>query len=206
MTAGLNVLRWLGAGAVLFFAVSVWTPLWNVMGLQLAVEPAAGQADAVVVLAAGLNIDGDLDDESLRRAVYGIRTFRKERAPRLILSGPAGPIPSAPAEAEVRRSLALQLGVDGSRILLITEVQTTRDEASRTAALLQPNATVILVTSALHMRRAARTFEHEGLTVLPAPSDNYPLSADSPKKRVFLMWDVLEQAGALFYYRLAGFI
>ena len=44
----LIILRWLGVIAVAAFAISVFTPIWNVAGSMLAVEPDLQKADAVV--------------------------------------------------------------------------------------------------------------------------------------------------------------
>ncbi len=71
------------------------------------------------------------------------------------------------------QAFLLDLGVPASAMLLEDRRLTTGENARLTAALLRPQGvdTVILVTSALHMRRARAEFELAGLKVIPAPTD-----------------------------------
>jgi uncharacterized SAM-binding protein YcdF (DUF218 family) len=63
--------------------------------------------------------------------------------------------------------------VDEKAVLLETRSRTTRENAVETARLARDKGfqRVLLVTSALHMRRAAGAFRAVGLEVVPAPTD-----------------------------------
>jgi uncharacterized SAM-binding protein YcdF (DUF218 family) len=109
----------------------------------------------------------------------------------------------------VRSELAVQLGVPATAILQIVDVNTTRDEALRTSDLLLKQGIskrILLVTEPLHLRRAKAVFEASGLSVYPAPSDNFPAIAQTATERVLLLKSLVFQSAGLIYYRIAGFI
>jgi uncharacterized SAM-binding protein YcdF (DUF218 family) len=204
----LKTFRWVGILAFAVFLISVSTPVWNRVGGLLAVPAAIGKADAIVVLGAGVRIDGTLGDESLRRHWYGMQLFKQGLAPVLVLVGPPHRERPALSEAEVRRALAIQFGIPPEQVLAVGNVWTTRDESLRVASALAERRanTVLLVTSSVHMRRAMRLFDRAGLRVLPAPSDDIPNTARSPGDRFWLMMSVLSQGLALLQHRIAGYI
>ena len=64
------------------------------------------------------------------------------------------------------------MGVPAMAMTSTPPVVNTAEEARAVAALLhRDERTVLLVTSAFHMRRAQRLFERQGLQVLPFPVD-----------------------------------
>jgi uncharacterized SAM-binding protein YcdF (DUF218 family) len=204
----MRFLKWLGIAGVLGFVISVHTPLWNYLARPMVVEPSVQAGDAIIVLGAGVLSDQTLTDESLRRAIHGLRLFNRGLAPLLVLSGPRRKDVPGLSEAEVRRDLAIQWGIPAGQILVVSDVMTTQEESLKIAAALSERgaSTALLVTSALHMRRAKGVFEKAGLIVLAAPSDNYPRAAVGPQERLLLMMSVLEQGMALLQYRLAGYV
>ena len=137
------------------------------------------QADAVVVLggavqpsmaAAGYpNLGAAVD-----RVWHAARIYHAGRAQRVIVSG--GNLPwdgSAISEAASIRSLLVELGVPEGAIVLEQLSRTTRENALFTKELLEAVGLkrVLLVSSALHMRRALGTFRALGVDALPAPTD-----------------------------------
>jgi uncharacterized SAM-binding protein YcdF (DUF218 family) len=100
------------------------------------------------------------------------------------------------------------MGVPLQNILRETEVSTTNDEAGRIRTMLGDGTSysILLVTESLHMRRAKLVFEKAGFHVFPAPADDYPRGGQSPGYRLILMRRVLQETGALIYYRIAGYI
>jgi uncharacterized SAM-binding protein YcdF (DUF218 family) len=204
-----RILRGFGILITFGFLVSLYTPLWNFLGSQLAIPTAVdSKANAIVVLASDVLPDGSLSDESLRRVVRGIEVFREGRSELLVLSGPRHRGYGSKSEAEVRRDLALRMGVPSENIKTIELVSTTRDEARDTASLLSNagDKSIILITSAVHMRRAAATFGKAGLKVKPINSDTLPNAARSVSDRWKLMFAVIQQSGAFLYYRIAGYV
>lgn len=196
-------LRWLGAAGLAATTLVCLTPLPNVLARQVAARAEAGTADAVVVLGAGTDPGGRLSDPSLRRAVHAIALFRQGRAPRLVIMG--GDLMGV-SEAEARARLARDMGVAAASLLLDTGARTTRDEAARLRARLQPLGVrrILLVTGSLHMPRARRTFERAGFEVLAEPVEDVASSALGPLDRLDLALAVLKEAVARAYYRAAG--
>ncbi len=74
-------------------------------------------------------------------------------------------------EAEAAQNDFLVLGLDPARVRFEQDSKDTRDNAARTATLLnlQPNEKWILVTSAFHMPRSVGLFRKAGFNVIPCP-------------------------------------
>ena len=70
--------------------------------------------------------------------------------------------------------LLTDLGVPADRIVLEPASLDTRQNAELSASLLRARGAerILLVTSALHMRRAQRHFASTGLEVLTVPTDH----------------------------------
>src|SRR4029450_1724834 len=80
------------------------------------------------------------------------------------------------------REALVRLGVPASRVILKDDAADTHDEAQNVARLLPGLRVdhVVLVTSAVHMRRASAMFRAAGVSVIPAPARE--------DKRVTLGW------------------
>ena len=120
------------------------------------------QAQAIVVLGGGVTPPeraGELPDltAAADRVWHGARLFHAGKAPLLVLSGGSNPAVSASSEAEAMRLLLSDLGVPADALVLEARSRNTRDNARYTAELLRPRGVshILLVSSALHMRRAA---------------------------------------------------
>ncbi len=201
-----RMVRALGVLTILCFFAIVMTPISNIAGKALSVQPELIPADAIVVLGSGLMPDSTLGYESQQRFLYGLRLYKKGLAPLVILSGPARP--HTEPESTIRAQIASELGVPRSAILEMPEIKTTREEALEAVSLLKAKNLkhVLLVTEALHMRRSKMIFERVGLRVSAAPSDAFPEYARSALDRLKLMQDVLKHSAGLLYYRIAGYI
>jgi uncharacterized SAM-binding protein YcdF (DUF218 family) len=70
----------------------------------------------------------------------------------------------------VMKHTLIQIGVPADRILVEGKSLNTRDEAVLVAAMLPPLNVerVVLVTSAIHMRRSVGLFRAVGINVIPA--------------------------------------
>jgi len=109
-----------------------------------------------------------LQTAGLGRLIEGLRLLRVLPQARLIVSGPGAP--GAPTHASVLARAAESLGVEPSAILRIEHARDTEEEAAAVHRLVG-SARVALVTSAFHMRRAARLFAREGVAFVPCPTD-----------------------------------
>jgi uncharacterized SAM-binding protein YcdF (DUF218 family) len=200
-----RIIRGFGALTIIGILVVAATPVSNILGERLAVtESVPSNADAIVVLGAGLIHAGLLKEESMRRVVRGVELYKQGLAPLLILLGSGVPSES---EAEVRSRFASAMGIPLDAIIKL-ETTNTRVESTQTASLLRPRNLhrIILVTESLHMRRAKLAFERAGFEVWPGVSANYPAALSQPADRLWLAMRVAQESAALIYYRLAGYL
>ena len=130
----------------------------------------------------------------------GIELYRAGKAPWLVFTGGWTPWqPELTPEGEVLRHRARSQGVPDSSIHVTDKVTNTVEEAAAVAALLPKlrsvegakHQNILLVTSAFHMPRAQRLFEHAGLAVQPYPVD-FKVSA----RETFTAMDLLPSAKA----------
>lgn len=126
------------------------------------------------------------------RVWHAARLYRAGKAPLIVLSGGTTHEGEEP-EAQAMRKFLVDLGVPEAAMLLEEKSTTTTENAADTARLLQARGIrrILLVTSALHMRRARALFERVGFQVIPAPTD-YEVS-----HRAFVWRDLLPDANAL---------
>jgi len=143
---------------------------------------AVPEAHAIVVLSSGrLQPPGDASITEwgdADRFYGGIDLYRAKKAPLLIFTGGWLPWqPNARPEGEVLADYALDLGVPRDRILTTDKVSNTEEESRATAKLLANQypagikRRVLLVTSAIHMRRAQLLFLRAGIETIPFPVD-----------------------------------
>ncbi len=182
--------RWLSLGKILAtagFALLVWAGLGqfgrhHLERLEQRYPPldlstlslcTVTQINFVVVLGAGqvsdprLPVTSQIGDRSLYRLVEGVRIHRRLPDIHLVLTGGPG-IDTVP-NAEVMAAVAVELGVERNKLIILNRPRDTHEEA-RSIKALTGTAPFILVTSAVHMPRAMRVFASEGLHPLPAPT------------------------------------
>lgn len=138
------------------------------------------QADAMVVLGGAMSgpqaprrMYPDLL-EGADRVWHAARLYHAGKAPLVILSGGAMPwVPDPVPEADSMAGFIMDLGVPAEALVLERQSLTTFENAVNTRALLEARGIdrVLLVTSALHMRRAMGTFRDQGIDVVPAVTD-----------------------------------
>lgn len=106
------------------------------------------------------------------RLWHAARLYHAGKAPQLLLVG--GPVATGGGtEAAAMQQFLADMGVPLAAMALEKQSHNTASNARLAAQLLRGQGidTVLLVTSALHMPRAQRHFEREGLKVHPAPTD-----------------------------------
>ena len=201
-----RVWQLVGAGALLACLLTIFSPLPNLLFRWMSAPSMIRPADAVVVLGAGVGLDGTLSEESLRRAIHGMLLFHEGNAPILVFSGPS--FERSPKEAEVRAAMAKAFGVAPDAILTESTANTTREEAIRIGAELRARQArrILLVTNTLHMQRARPLFEQAGFQVITAGVNSISGLSRSPEGRLQLMRWVLGEAVAWAYYRVAGYL
>ena len=182
----------MAAGLILLCLLSL-PPVGNLLirTLEAAYPPytaSSKKADIVVVLGGGAR---DLtwvpsppapSEISLERLAEGISLARSLRLPLAITGGSGEVAPGAAREADAMADAAVRLGFPRRDLLLENRSRSTWENAEQVQKLL-PGKTIVLVTSAYHMRRSAAMFRKHGFTVIPAPtgyrSASRPLSITS---------------------------
>lgn len=143
--------------------------------LEARVGPAADSV-VIAVLGSGITVregwahEAWLTRANLARTVEGVRLALAEPTAQLLFTA-TGPGWSTHTIAAVSRRTAMELGVDSARLLVNPRPRTTEEEA-REIAQVANGRPVVLVTSALHMHRAMRLLQREGVWALPAPTDH----------------------------------
>jgi uncharacterized SAM-binding protein YcdF (DUF218 family) len=194
--------------------VGLWsTPLfadWLRLSLEARYPPVAVDAmpaaDIIVVLGGGVDapfpprLQPDLG-AAADRVWHGARLYHAGKAPRVVVSGGMVPWKAGGdmSEATSMQQFLRALGVPADAIQSEPGSATTRENALETARLLAAGAgegavpvNVILVTSALHMRRALASFRAVGIDAVPAATD-HEVVKDGPLTPL----DLLPSAGAL---------
>ena len=157
-------------------------------------------ADAIVPLSGFIGprvADGILPnvEEAGERLEGGIVLWQKKKAAWLVFTGGRFPwSKAAEVEGAVSKRMAMARGIPAEQILITREVGNTRDEAHAVHDLMRERGwrKIILVTSALHMPRAARLFRKAGVDFVPFPVDFQEGPGDS-----LMLLDLLPTAGAL---------
>lgn len=154
--------------------------------------------DVLVVLASGsTKAPGSgsstiLGTSSLDHLICGVTMLRDGSARTLLFAGGSGDVYGhGPPEADVMRDLAIRLGASASAVLIENRSRTTAERAVQVRRMLPKTSRIALIDSALHLPRAAATFEKQGFIVVPVPCDYR--TSDHP-------WDLTEffpDAGSL---------
>jgi uncharacterized SAM-binding protein YcdF (DUF218 family) len=176
--AALAVL-WLSSTSLVGDAVMRAAEGWQVR------QPVASAptADAIVVLSGMLRVVPGREptaewSDAVDRIDAGVALARAGKAPLLVFTSEWFPWDAAGMDkGRLLADRAAELGVARDRIVVTRRVSNTADEASAVSEVLTARGgshtptSVILVTSAFHMRRSALLFSRAGLAVTPFPVD-----------------------------------
>ncbi|MFK7891436.1 MAG: YdcF family protein [Granulosicoccus sp.] len=220
LAIGLIVSLWLTGFAVCSSPMLV-NPIVASLEHQFPPNHSCEQGSHVVVLSGGIasntadTIDfGGMSQATLARAsaAWGL-AMAEPKARLLIAGGGRGAI----SEADVVASYLNALGVESARIITDSTSLNTYENALRMRELLaseQITGPVRLITSALHMPRAARVFQKvfDGfviefchIAVDRQTMPDVPLWAWAPQTTALLKFDLwLHEVVALLVYRLRG--
>ena len=156
-------------------------------------------AQAIVVLAAGRYHRAPeyggrttVGADTLLRLRYTARLYRETHLP--ILASGGAPLGGKPASLLMRHVLTRDFGTPVKWVEASS--RTTAENAAYSAAILKrlDIRTILLVTQAWHMRRAAALFRRAGFTVIPAPTG---FATPSPRGPTLLAYLPSAQALAL---------
>jgi uncharacterized SAM-binding protein YcdF (DUF218 family) len=164
--------------------------------------------DHILVLGGGKVSDpllpqtAQLTSPQLSRIAEGIRLYKNRQATCIITSGWGNE--SKHSTAGTVAEAALMLGVHASDTLLLATPKNTQKEAKVLRQQLPQLDSIILVTSAMHMRRSKAWMEYEGFHVFPAPTD-YLIKRDPDIEKGWrLSIQSRMQYAYAFWYEWAG--
>jgi len=185
--------------------------------VAVANSPSAG---AIVVLAGDVGIPNPPRVTSeLRgnRLLHALRIYKAGKAPVIMVTGgnvfmQAG----LNAEAAYSKSILQDMGVPSEAILIEVESRNTRQSAVNSRRILGGLGVdqILLVTSGIHMPRAAEAFGAVGFDVLASPSGFAAVDAEGP---TILAWmpslailsrshELTREYIGLFVYQLRGWL
>lgn len=143
---------------------------------EIAAEPRA------IVLLTGMTRRPDRGDWELTdagdRVVEAVRLAHQHPSARIVVSGTfTDDDGSSYSESRTLSKLMIEMGVEEGRILLDERSRNTFENAKESALILadahveEASGPILLVTSAMHMPRAAACFRKAGVDVVPWPVD-----------------------------------
>ncbi len=106
------------------------------------------------------------------RFFAGIKLLNANKGKKIIYTG--GLLPwekKNETEGEFLKKKSIEFGVDENDILITKKVQNTYEEANAISNLIDSKSKIILVTSALHMKRAELLFKKHTFKIFPYPVD-----------------------------------
>jgi uncharacterized SAM-binding protein YcdF (DUF218 family) len=112
------------------------------------------------------------------------------------------------------KTMLVRLGVPADRIVVESASRETHENAVRSAAILQrlPANAVVLVTSAVHMRRSMGAFRAAGIDAVPAIAPDSWFQIDGSERltpsnhALYFSGRVVHELLGLPYYRLRGWM
>jgi uncharacterized SAM-binding protein YcdF (DUF218 family) len=130
----------------------------------------AQKADAIVILGARVEPDGQPGPDLRVRTQHAVDLFQRGLAPYLICTG--GYQNDRLSAAAVACNLAVSQGVPPDKVVLADGSMTTREDAAIAASLMVSRGwqTANVVSHPLHLERARLLFESQGITVYPSPT------------------------------------
>jgi len=186
--AGLQFFGKRRVGWVVGLFAAVWFWVWSMpafslllgYGLERAYPPqraeAMPKADAIVVLGGGMGCNMNLPYAEMWSAAdrvwHAARLYKAGKAPVVIPSGTGDQFAAVP--------LLVDLGVPRKAIHIETKARNTEENARFVERMVRQlpgmekkrKPSVLVVTSAWHMRRALLNFQQTGLEVVPSPADH----------------------------------
>jgi uncharacterized SAM-binding protein YcdF (DUF218 family) len=130
----------------------------------------------ILVLGGGHNPDSSglweqqLNNSSLRRVLEGIRLFKLNEYSNLVMSGHSLKL-GYPSQAEIQGYVAETMGINKNSIIYISEPANTEQEAFFYKRNVNTgDIPIVIVTKALHLRRALFIFSSHGFKTYCAPA------------------------------------
>ena len=153
--------------------------------------------------------------QSIDRILQAIILYKQGKIDTILITGGSGMVlDQSMKEAPIIRKFCTDMGVKDSCILIEDQSRNTRENATMTKALLNNrHPSMLLITSAFHMRRSMGCFKKEGFefdVLSTDPLCKTRLYIDDyfiPKADIIDKWGILiKEIAGTFTYKLAGYI
>jgi len=160
----------------------------------------ARRADAIVVLGAKVDPDGQPGSDLTSRTYHAVDLWNAGYAPRIICTGGFKDEPLS--AASVCKKMATKLGVPAEEVFLADGTIDTIGDAQATVQVMETHGwnRAILVSHPLHLYRAAWLFRREGVDVLTSPTTTRTERIYPPLRA----WYTIREAGAVVVTALGG--
>lgn len=149
------------------------------------------QTDYAIVLGLALE-NGQPTESLLLRIDTGRKYLEQYPEAQLILTG-GNADESGKTEAETMRELLAAQGVPDDNMILEDDAKTTQENFLNVAAMIDPAAPVVFISSGYHMERAVMYAKKAGFTNirrLPAPSPFFEYGADMMSEVVLFINEI----------------
>ena len=134
---------------------------------------------AVVILAGGMVEDSpaagaygaEIGEVTLARLYGGFKVYQEYQVDIWVSGGMTLGSHGSVSIAKVMKEVLISWGVDPDRVILEENSRTTLENADYTLEKLKGKdyEKIILLTSALHMKRSVQLFQNQGIDIIPAP-------------------------------------
>ena len=212
----LGRIRFAAATTVAIVALSILVTLTPAVGFVTSRwvrddGPSASPQDAIIVLSGGANDDRTLGPSAVDRLLEGLQLWKDGRARRIVTTRETVSLGGAAFTTDYGQRRLIRLAGAESAWTIVSEVASTHDEAVRSAEALLPDSArrVLVVTSALHTRRACATFEQVGFVVhcVVAPGASAGLrNPQATDQRLMALRSLLHEVAGMLRYRLSGWV
>ena len=219
-----KILFWLSISLSIVFSngfiVGSFVSLWEIPGTKI---DELKTFDYGIVLSGMFEYNGTLDRLSARRGSdrlwQAIHLYHRGKIKKIILSGDSGYIFKAGLhESDQLKELLTEQNIPESDILIENKSRNTHENAEETLRLIKINGlasgSFLLITSAIHMRRAEACFKKEGLECPTFSTDHYcdpsstfSLTSILPDAEAFVMWKrMIKEWIGMLMYKILGYL
>lgn len=155
-------------------------------------------------------------NRSVDRLMQGIKIIKQKKADKMIISGGDGSIlKTIGREGDLVKQYLTDIGFNTDSLLIESDSQNTHENATNTASLLknQKKRSVIIVTSAFHIRRALACFKKQGIDADYFPADRYAGKRKFTFDHLFIpqieameKWSILiHEISGYWIYKIVGY-
>lgn len=193
---------------------------WEISGKKI---EETSHYDIGIVLSGMFEYNRDLDALSVRRGAdriwQAISLYKAKKIRKILISGDSGfVVRSGLHESDQTKEILIAWGIPEDDILIENKSQNTHENAVNTTKLLNKKyskKSFLLITSALHMKRASACFRKEGLNFNVFTTDHYTkvqkgeFTPDQllPSINSFVLWEAyLKEVTGYVVYSFQGYL